>query len=202
MKMVKLIVVLCTMVTVMSLSANVKAYTIEVGVGMQPTSTWSLTYRDWALPYEAVSANDPVDGWIGGYLGAEYVADDPSYVERDVVIFWEDGTSSSAGWGIPGNGWGAPAGGGFGAYFYWTANSSSLADMALAADEVWSFITAVGFQFREYDFTSSNWNYSETSTIAIVSQPPIVPEPISSTLFLVGAVTLGFRRLRKKTKKM
>lgn len=31
--------------------------------------------------------------------------------------------------------------------------------------------------------------------------PVIVPEPISSTLFLVGGATLGFRRFRKKFKK-
>ena len=31
--------------------------------------------------------------------------------------------------------------------------------------------------------------------------PPVVPEPISSTLFIVGGATLGFRRFRKKFKK-
>ncbi|UCH81270.1 MAG: PEP-CTERM sorting domain-containing protein [Nitrospiraceae bacterium] len=30
---------------------------------------------------------------------------------------------------------------------------------------------------------------------------PVVPEPISSTLFIVGGATLGFRRFRKKYKK-
>jgi hypothetical protein len=30
--------------------------------------------------------------------------------------------------------------------------------------------------------------------------PPVVPEPISSTLFIVGGATLGFRRFRKKLK--
>ena len=33
------------------------------------------------------------------------------------------------------------------------------------------------------------------------SSPPVVPEPISSTLFIVGGATLGFRRFRKKFKK-
>ncbi len=32
------------------------------------------------------------------------------------------------------------------------------------------------------------------------SSPPVVPEPISSTLFIVGGATLGFRRFRKKIK--
>jgi hypothetical protein len=34
-------------------------------------------------------------------------------------------------------------------------------------------------------------------TLAVT--PSIVPEPVSSTLFLVGAATLGFRRFRKKS---
>jgi hypothetical protein len=33
------------------------------------------------------------------------------------------------------------------------------------------------------------------------SSPPVVPEPVSSTLFIVGGATLGFRRFRKKFKK-
>jgi len=40
----------------------------------------------------------------------------------------------------------------------------------------------------------ADWNYVR------VSQTPVVPEPISSTLFIVGGVTLGFRRFRKKIK--
>lgn len=38
--------------------------------------------------------------------------------------------------------------------------------------------------------------------LEVVSEsPPVVPEPISSTLFLVGGATLGFRHFRKKFKK-
>lgn len=33
---------------------------------------------------------------------------------------------------------------------------------------------------------------------AIGSYPSVVPEPISSTLFIIGGATLGFRRFRKK----
>ena len=35
------------------------------------------------------------------------------------------------------------------------------------------------------------YNYAETP-------PPVVPEPISSALFIIGAATMGFRRFRKK----
>lgn len=33
---------------------------------------------------------------------------------------------------------------------------------------------------------------------AIGAYPSVVPEPVSSTLFIIGVATLGFRRLRKK----
>lgn len=42
------------------------------------------------------------------------------------------------------------------------------------------------------DFAGVNYTISGT---------PVVPEPISSTLFIVGGATLGFRRFRKKFKK-
>jgi hypothetical protein len=46
--------------------------------------------------------------------------------------------------------------------------------------------------YRVYtDNTASQGNFTVTGA-------PIVPEPISSTLFLVGAATLGFRRFKKK----
>jgi len=59
-------------------------------------------------------------------------------------------------------------------------------------------------------YFSTNWTPTQKSWVKVytdntasqgaftISGAPIVPEPISSTLFLVGAATLGFRRFRKK----
>lgn len=41
-------------------------------------------------------------------------------------------------------------------------------------------------------------NTSNQQNFAVGFYPTVVPEPVSSTLFIVGAVTLGFRRFRKK----
>ena len=41
-------------------------------------------------------------------------------------------------------------------------------------------------------------NTSNQQNFAVAFYPTVVPEPISSTLFLAGAATLGFRRFRKK----
>lgn len=41
-------------------------------------------------------------------------------------------------------------------------------------------------------------NTADSSGTFTVTATPIIPEPISSTLFVVGAMTLGFRRFRKK----
>ena len=44
-------------------------------------------------------------------------------------------------------------------------------------------------------------NTADSSGAFTVTSTPIVPEPVSSSLFIIGAVTLGFRRFRKKFKK-
>ncbi len=46
-----------------------------------------------------------------------------------------------------------------------------------------------------YGSLSTHWNSSD-----FLMDLTVVPEPISSTLFVVGAATLGFRRLRKMKK--
>jgi hypothetical protein len=55
----------------------------------------------------------------------------------------------------------------------------------------------VGFNLRtEYAdvFSSLEYNYGHPSQITV----NLVPEPISSTLFIIGSATLGFRRFRRK----
>ena len=57
----------------------------------------------------------------------------------------------------------------------------------------WMFDTGTGQQSVVYK-TGSLY------AIAVRSGMAVAPEPISSTLFLIGAATLGFRRFRKKFK--
>ncbi len=44
-------------------------------------------------------------------------------------------------------------------------------------------------------------NTSNMQDFGVAFYPTVVPEPVSSTLFVVGAATLGFRRFRKHFKK-
>jgi hypothetical protein len=63
-------------------------------------------------------------------------------------------------------------------------------------------------------YFNNNWSPTQTGWIRVytdntadssgtftVTSTPIVPEPVSSTLFIVGGATLGFRRFRKKFSK-
>ncbi|MEW6599708.1 MAG: hypothetical protein AB1499_01940 [Nitrospirota bacterium] len=70
----------------------------------------------------------------------------------------------------------------------WTINPSQTNISVFTTNSVAPGQTA---WYRVYtDNTASQGNFTITGT-------PIVPEPISSTLFLVGAATLGYRRFRK-----
>ena len=44
----------------------------------------------------------------------------------------------------------------------------------------------------------SSWQYDATGSLAIEIAGNLVPEPVSSSLFIVGGATLGFRRFWKK----
>ena len=73
---------------------------------------------------------------------------------------------------------------------YWSGTEDTT-----RADWSWLFLASNGEQFSYY-------KYLDSDAIAVRSgQLAVVPEPISSTLFIVGGATLGFRQFRKKFKK-
>ena len=52
-----------------------------------------------------------------------------------------------------------------------------------------------------WQYNVEEWNHGAWVKTSVNIAPPVVPEPVSSTLFIVGGATLGFRRFRKKFKK-
>ena len=64
-----------------------------------------------------------------------------------------------------------------------------------SGSSAWEFSFLDGQQYVEDQWMSGpRWVFVRDGNVA----PPVVPEPISSTLFLIGGATLGFRRFRKK----
>ncbi len=80
---------------------------------------------------------------------------------------------------------------------YW-----SVTEYSSSLNYAWGFVFEDNSSGGNYDGFQSirDKNYSAYA-LAVRSGPPVVPEPISSTLFIVGGATLGLRRFRKKFKK-
>jgi hypothetical protein len=78
-------------------------------------------------------------------------------------------------------------------------------------DPVWGNFYAKGGvdhgnQIKAYNYALEEINFDSDNKLDFIvrpdggSSPPVVPEPISSTLFIAGGATLGLRTFRKKFK--
>ncbi len=76
-------------------------------------------------------------------------------------------------------------------FMYWTANEDDT-DAASA----WRFNFSSGYQGTSSK-TIGRWAWAVRDGD---SAPPVVPEPVSSILFIIGGATLGLRSIRKRQK--
>lgn len=123
------------------------------------------------------------DGFVTP-AGDPYTAMDWSVIKNYTIAGWYDFMRSpEGGW----DAWGTSFDDQHGLTLNWgdTVNSND----SYGSQEREIRNVAVSFGGTTYDGTFAN------------AQVSVVPEPISSTLFLVGAATLGFRRFRRKFKK-
>jgi hypothetical protein len=75
----------------------------------------------------------------------------------------------------------------------WTiSNGGKTLDLRYYADPI--YVTQTG------TFTVYTDNTDNHQPFGVAYYPTVVPEPISSTLFIIGGATLGFRRFWKKRK--
>ncbi len=69
-------------------------------------------------------------------------------------------------------------------------------------DDVNSYSVPVGNLYMDFNFTSGTGkeDFTETAGGTITGEFSVVPEPVSSILFITGGATLAFRHYRKKKK--
>jgi hypothetical protein len=67
-------------------------------------------------------------------------------------------------------------------------------------DEVNSFSSPAGNLFMDFNITSGSQDFSADSSGTFSGEFSVVPEPVSTILFVTGGATLALRRYRKKKK--
>ena len=137
---------------------------------------YGQTYTDWRLPYanstETGYAIDPFD-LAGDLLNYNTITGEMThlyYLEMGGVAY------------VPPANW-SPFTNVQDSYYWYAESVNDIQAMAFCMDN--------GCQGTP---TKTNTYYA----LAVRNGTPVVPEPISSTLFIVGGVALGFRQFRKK----
>lgn len=110
--------------------------------------------------------------------------EDPDWVDWKTTILanntW-DGTDSS----------------GDAAYWFGNIAAGGSAERLIDVRNGESVFSGLGLAYNSQGLDSSGYSWdSDYSNVSVTHA--VVPEPVSSTLFIIGGVTLGFRRFRKK----